>query len=526
MRSVILILTGLLLFSSCKKYLVEKPVTNLSADFVYNTQEGLQTAVVALYNINRSLYENGEWNYAMAVLLPAKSDLAMARSGEISLFGTLTWGASLSDFGTTRYDNWWKTYYKIVLRANAIIKSAEKVQNVDDSTRAEILAEAKCWRAYSYFTLFRLFHNIYLTTEPTTPENAFDIINNASPEDSIYALINSDLDYAIEHLSWTTPDFGRITQGVARTIKSKVALWQHDWPEAKAQSEAIINSGNYSLMDKTADVFKNDLNNPETIWAIQYADQVAGGGNTNRISWNFIPQYTKETGATFDIKMGGNGAGFVMPNKYLINLLNDDPNDDRTAGTYYIMNYTYNNPATLPPGAKVGDTIRLWSENDPDISERKKYYERLNPGCLKYVQWDANPALANQIKNIMVYRLAETYLIAAEANMRLGNTTEALKQLNKVRNRAHAASLDKIDQQTILDERARELAFEGQRWYTLKRMGVMNKQITEHAGTQNDNGVEFQAAARTRFKPYMVNWPIPKAEINLLGPNYPQNDGY
>jgi hypothetical protein len=140
---------------------------------------------------------------------------------------------------------------------------------------------------------------------------------------------------------------------------------------------------------------------------------------------------------------------------------------------------------------------------------------------LKYVQEDANPVLANQISNIMVYRLAETYLIAAEANMRLNNQDVALEEINKVRTRAHAAPLTTIDQQDILDERARELAFEGQRWYTLKRMGVLYTQLQQHAG--ND---DFQNQARTRIKPYMINWPIPKAEINLLGPDYPQNEGY
>ncbi len=525
-QAILLFIVASIFLPSCKKFLVEKPVSNISADFVYNTEEGLQSAVVALYNVNRSLYEDGEWNYAMAVLLPAKSDILFTRAGEIYLYGTLAWGASLSDYGTTRYDKWWKTYYKIVLRSNRIIQSAEKLEDISDSSRIQILAEAKCWRAYAYFTLFRLFHNIYLTTDPTTPENAFDIINDDSPPEEIYKLINSDLDYAIAHLKWQTPEFGRITQAVARTIKSKVALWQQDWQEAKAQSEAILNSGDFQLVDNTADVFKGDLNNSETIWAMQFEDQVTGGGHSNRISWNFIPQYTKETGADFDITMGGSGAGFVLLNKYLQKLLAEDPDDDRDDGTYYISYFTYNDPASLPSGKKLGDTIRLWSENSSSLSERKMYYERLNPGCLKYVQEDADPALANQISNITIYRLAETYLIAAEANMRLGNTSLALEQLNKVRERAHAAPLTMINQQVILDERARELAGEGQRWYTLKRMGVMYEQMTQHAGTENDNGVLFVAEARERFKKHMVNWPIPQAEINLLGPDYPQNEGY
>jgi hypothetical protein len=309
-------------------------------------------------------------------------------------------------------------------------------------------------------------------------------------------------------------------------IKSKVDMWQKNWKDAKKQAEKIINSGVYQLVPNTSDVFKNDLNNSEWIWTIQYADQVKGGGGKNLISWNYIPQYIVDTGDKFDINMGGNGAGFVLMNKYLINLLKEDPNDTRDKGTYYRMFYYYNNADNLQSGAQVGDTIRLWSENSSDPNDRIKYYRSLNPACLKYVQWDADPSHAVTIKNLPVYRLAETYLIAAEANMHLGNTTLALKQLNKVRARAHVNPLTHIGQQTILDERARELAFEGQRWYTLKRMGVLYDQIHEHAGTENDNGVLFQAQARTRFTHNMVNWPIPKAEMNLLGPDYPQNKGY
>ncbi|MGH2644343.1 MAG: RagB/SusD family nutrient uptake outer membrane protein, partial [Chitinophagaceae bacterium] len=273
-------------------------------------------------------------------------------------------------------------------------------------------------------------------------------------------------------------------------------------------------------------VFKNDLNNSEWIWTIQYANQIQGGSTPNLISWNYIPQYTVNTGDNYAVNMGGNGAGFVLMNTYFQSLFNNDPGDNRDSGTYYIMDYTYNNPAALPPGVKLGDTMRQWSENSDDPSVRSQYYARLNPGCLKFVTWTGDPSQAHQIKNLPVYRLAETYLIAGEANMHLGNTTLALQELNTVRARANAQPLTTINQQVILDERARELGFEGQRWYTLKRMGVLYNQITQHAGSENANGVLFQAKAKTRFQPYMVNWPIPLAEMNVLGPSYPQNEGY
>ena len=122
----------------------------------------------------------------------------------------------------------------------------------------------------------------------------------------------------------------------------------------------------------------------------------------------------------------------------------------------------------------------------------------------------------------MIYRLAETYLIGAEAHMKLNNTTKALEYINEVRNRANAASISSIDMKAISDERARELAFEGQRFYFLKRTGTFLSQLQQYAG---DDAGDFDHA-RTAVQAHYVNWPIPIAELNLLGPNYPQNDGY
>src|SRR5690606_14126725 len=147
-----------------------------------------------------------------------------------------------------------------------------------------------------------------------------------------------------------------------------------------------------------------------------------------------------------------------------------------------------------------------------------------------------------QTKNIMMARLAETYLYAAEANLMLGNAATALEQLNAVRKRAGTAALDKLTLEDILDEQARELAFEGRRWYMLKRTGKLYEYTVDHAGygkrgdlsAENSPGhantpedpFPFRSEARTRMRPHMVNWAIPLAEMNLLGDSYPQNEGY
>src|SRR5690606_35039082 len=101
----------------------------------------------------------------------------------------------------------------------------------DEGRKNQILAEAKCMRANSYFTLYRLFNNIFITTEPTTPENAFDVPQDKSSVEEIFALLRSDLDFAIANLDYSTAQFGRWGQGAARHLRAKVAMWEEDWDE-------------------------------------------------------------------------------------------------------------------------------------------------------------------------------------------------------------------------------------------------------------------------------------------------------
>ncbi|UOB16109.1 RagB/SusD family nutrient uptake outer membrane protein [Abyssalbus ytuae] len=526
-KKSILLLCIPFILTSCDDYLEDELFSDTSVDFLYSTPEGLESAVVGLYTLNRNLYQRVDQNGAIPLLLQAKSDLSIGITGEISLYSRLSWGATLSDYGTrSGYASYWKHYYKLVDRANAIIQAAENLGDLEETQKNRIIAEAKVFRANSYFTLYRLFNNIFITTTPTNPDNAFDVPDNKSSEEEIFTLLESDLDFAIAHLDWVSSEFGRWNQAAARHLRAKVAMWEEDWNEAATQTDAIITNGSYSLVSNTTDVFKGDLNHSETLFAVQFERDVVGGGARSFMNWNLVPNYALAPGMVKSLENGGNGAGFVMPNDYLRNLLKEDPNDDRDDRSYYISYYYFNDAETLPEGKQLGDTLDLYDQNSSDKNEITNYYRRMNPGCIKFLDEEAVPTDRNHYKNIMIYRLAETYLIGAEAHMRSGNTAKALEYVNTVRNRAHASSISTINQQEILDERARELAFEGQRWFTLKRMGVLLSQLQNYMGNNNWNQTYATGDPRTMIQEHMKNWPIPEEQLNLLGPNYPQNEGY
>ena len=521
MKSLPLLLTAALLLGACSDFLEDELLSETSADFLYNTPEGLEAGVVGLYSLARELDLDGEWNNARSWTLTAKSDIAFGRTGEISLYSRLGWGREVGDFGAKRFSRFWRHYYRVADRANAVIQGLERVEGLDDDRRNQLLAEARIHRAEAYFTLYRLFNNIFVTTEPTTPENVFDPPSAPSSPAEIFALVNGDLDFAIANLAPEPEAVGRYTQGAARHVRAKTAMWQEDYATAAEQAETLIEEGEYRLVPQTRFVFTNDLLNTETIFSRQLSDGLVGGGNRNQIHFNVIPQYNAVRGATLSIDNGGRGTGLLMPNQYLLSLLDEDPDDTRDQDTYYKRFYLYNDPERLPDGVEFGDTIRTATPNSDDPNVYQLYYRTQNPGVLKFLNEDADPTEAGTSKNLIVYRLAETYLISAEAHWRLGDDAKGLERLNAIRNRAGAADYTSIDLTAILDERARELAFEGQRWYTLKRTNTLVSQIRQYAG--NDN---FRNEARERIEPRHRNFPIPESELDVLGAGYPQNEGY
>ncbi|MGP1992377.1 RagB/SusD family nutrient uptake outer membrane protein [Zobellia laminariae] len=518
------LLTVVFFAVSCEDYLEEQPSTLIDSDYIYTTEEGLKSGVVSLYKFNRDRYDNGTEDFMGAVLMSSRSDLAFSRTGYTGLMGRYERGVSPVDQGANFVSSlFWKHFYNITNKATEIINAAEELEEIDDDTRNQVLAEAKFFRSNSYFYLYRMFNNIFVTTNTVTVDNAFDVINDKSSKEEIFALLNSDLDFAIEHLEWNDT-FGRITKGTAKHLKAKVAMWEGDWEEAKYQAVSLIEEGPHSLMPTTEDVFSGDRNHEEALFVVQSQDDLLGGGDNTMMNANYVTQYFQISGIEANIAQGGRGFSRILPNRYLLDLLAEDPNDSRDKDTYFRLKYYYTS------GDSINQEIKIYKPitdlNNPSETYTS-YYQRLHPSCIKFAQEDDNPNSYLQRSNIMVFRLAETYLIAAEAIMR--SSGDPLPYLNAVRLRAGATPVTTVDEQAILDERARELAFEGERWFTLKRMGqeVINRQITNYAG----DGEYFPANLgekdpRNNWKPYYIHFPIAQIDLDLLGPGYPQNDGY
>lgn len=518
---------------SCQDFLEEQPSTSIDAGYIYNTEAGLKSGVVSLYAFNRERYEIGTEDYMGGPLLSAMGDLTLNRSGYVGNIGRYIRNIAPSgDLGANFMSTlFWKQYYKIANKATDIINAAEVVDNISEASRNQIIAEAKFFRAEAYFYLYRLYNNIYVSTETVTVETAFNVVQDKSSKEEIYNLINSDLAFAIEHLDWNVA-FGRVSKGTAKHVKAQVAMTQGDWPEAKKQALDVIEDPNspHRLVATTADVFKGNRNHSEQLFVIQAQENVLGGGSVNMLNAHYIAQYFQLDGGAEvepDLSQGGIGFARILPNRYLLGLLAEDPNDTRDDDTYFRLKFFYNK------GPRSGQQITAFRRKETPTSnipnsELINYYRFIAPSCIKFAQDDDIVDSYRQRSHIMVYRLAETYLIAAEAILR--SSGDPLPYYNAIRKRAKAAEKSSITLQDILDENARELSFEGQRWFTLKRFGqaTMDFQMKTHSGDGAFAPSFFATTQNSRlnWRSHYINWPIFQEDIDLFGPNYPQNDGY
>ncbi len=632
-----LIIGSLLILSlvGCSKFLDEKNQTDLNTDFIYNTPEGIGFAVTAMYAIERDIanYGNGEGSLPVSSLLGG-DDLTFTRAGESSgeWSGPSWYDPTKMNSANKDVEGYWNYNYKIIGKANEIIYYASKMDQ-NNPLIIQALSEIYCFRAHAYFNLLRRFDNIYFTTTAITPYNVNDPIDyKPADQQVVMNQIKQDLDFAINNLSWNTPQVGRFTKGFACHVKALADMWpinqnpsSIDLNDASAQIDNIIINGPYSLVSEPKNVFMDgpNLNHNESIFVEQWANAI-GGAATNtagtitghRFASATLTRYDKSTvlnGTTTpsvitDLEQGGITWGRVYPNDYLLSLY-DKVNDKRFT-QYYRQEFKFNNiPVGTPLIRKL--TIQSWdikylfvngqpNQNlglqasiisqlqtwGPTLSLNKtlnfsfvngdvvpkfmvtNFAQYLHPSSTKYFdKWTRDVTFNPSFKDIIVYRFAETYLLGAEVNLRLGNNAKALQYFNKTWTRAgNIAKSGVLTLQDILDEDAREFGQEafGHRWYVLKRFGLntMKTQIQSNSGCQyydNVNNYQFNTDmdfysylnrinynpitgktdistnvstaikyddARNNFTDINVRWPIPQTQINAMGGNYPQNQGY
>jgi hypothetical protein len=595
MKKYTKIFTGLLLCSSllsCKDYLEEVSETNFTTATLFETAEGIGKMTESLYAYERQLARKGNANGFLATHLwgERNTDLSVFTTGDDANLSRFTSPGPTSSIRGLIYSPYWTHRYYIIGRTNEIIHHGEKFG--EDTKQA--VAEAKFWRAYSYYGLWTRFGKLYLSTEPITKENMDGIKYTPADSADVFKLMYTDLDAAITGLPLADKQDGKITQDAARHLKALVAAWSKDWEEVLAQVDAVEKNGAHALMNSPGEIFdrKDFFNLPEALFSLNYSLE-RGGGEGHRLGSQYI-NIIAETDYTHKMVNGslvkyhednlGRQWGLAYPNSYLMSLYGSG---DKRLAAFYKQDYTYQNPnklitipvSTTEVDAQTGLTYSTTSNTGSEpikVSVGSRLYGRdifaatktkidrrnILPSSTKmYDKWDKlidadGPA---SYKDVMIYRLAETFLLGAEAAVKLGNQAKAAHYFNKTWTRAgNAPVTGNVTFDMVRDEHARELAFEGRRYEFLKRNGIWFKQVSSYAGDFTKypganvpynkatygltdgrdknfgpnpnyyidfNGSDNDILVRFNVRPFHVNWPIPQDQIDAMG-DFPQNTGY
>jgi hypothetical protein len=487
--ALFLLMTILTMWSCSEDFLDRKPKGQLTYDTYFQTADQAVWATNAIYQQYRSWEMTAFPWIGITDIISDDADKGSTPTDALYM-------QELDDFTfnstNTAINGAWLGHYQAIFRANLAIDKIPEI-DMDPALRGRLVGEAKFLRAYAYFRLVQWFGDIPLVEHILTDDQYYN--QPRVPKEQIYDFIESDLLDAIDVLpeksKYASEDLGRATKGASRGILANLYMVKHDFAKAEIQCDAIINSGEYSLLQHYSDNFlpvgENGAESVFEICAVAIQAAVAGPGAT-----------------PFNMVQGVRGVpnlgwGFNRPSDDLISEY--EPGDPRRQATIIYVG------EVLPDGSTI-------VQDNPEILN-----ERFNQKA-----WvPAHAGLQdNGPGNIRILRYADILLLAAEAYNETGDPGKAKEYLNMVRARARGTNnfilpdVTTNDQselrEKIYHERRVELAMEQHRWFDLARWG----RIADKMGPLKTN---FSA-------PKNLLLPVPQSEIDLTNGIIVQNTGY
>lgn len=408
---------------------------------------------------------------------------------------------------TAALDNLWVKLYQSLNRINSVVDRIDAMteDQIDTETKNKFVAEAKFLRTTVNFALVSSWENVPLIkNEVTTLDNLN--VKQATPQE-VYDYMVADLISAIPNLP-TEQGGGRVTAGAANALLGKIYLQmtgfplnQTDkFPLAEAALKNVMDSGVYDLLPVYRDVFRleHEQSN-EMVFAVGIDGPALNEGGL--LGFFFGPPGSVNNG-------GGWGTCHINHDFADSYDIDNDLRFRNNIARHNANNYTPEEGYSDPTSWKVGkNTWRGWKWH----AEKPNAYANDSPFDYPYI------------------RYADVLLMYAEALNGQNKLTQAVidNTVNrlKVRGGVLAADLMTLGTQQensteLLDERRRELCFEGWRRNDLIRFGVYKEAIsgiTQGGPNAGDPG--------TQYEDYEIRWPIPEAQIQL-NPELVQNPGY
>ena len=552
--------------TSCYDLLTEVPKDFLTPENSYTDRKGFEAALANIYlSIRNDFYANSD-QWQNFDLMGVDVDLNNPRTSNDVYTEYFYWNTLNADNGIAK--KWWQRLYGYIYSCNVIIDRAESslVKWNTEEEKNAIVGEAKFLRAFAYRFLGNMWGKAPIVLEETTsPQFNYQ----SATQEEFYKQCKEDLLFAVQWMpEIDNQKGGRASNVAARHLLSEILICLKDYNGAVEQATAVINNPSMSLMterfgklkdftfegydyqgekepwgDVYWDLFReNNFNridgNKECIWNVQFDVELQGGGNTGVSGGNFglerwfgaawwsqkdldgTPNWLKDI-------LGGRPVGAVSPTKYAAEQIwqyKDSWNKDIRNSKYNMKReYYWTNPngrfyGQLMTEETLGDKATSFQVTDPTYM---KIIAAQHHGQFKDATSGETHDNGRIYKDWYIMRLAETYLLRAEANLLAGKADAAAADINAVRNRANATPVTASDVNIdlILDERARELYLEDFRLNTLMRM---NK-LVEYLMKYNPKVIQ----AGYKLDDHLNKLPVPNSEIeaNKEG-GLIQNDGY
>ncbi|WP_051254142.1 RagB/SusD family nutrient uptake outer membrane protein [Arenibacter latericius] len=523
--------------SSCdeEELLREQPLSSLDNEGVLSSKEGFESYIIGLIRSAREEYGQDDNTYFATNF--SGTDVGSDAGGEY--FTYRNWVSYLTPVTPEVRNNWNWAYRMMIAQANTIITYANKpeLDHIwdNEAEKNAIIAEARFFRGYTYNFLANLYGGVPIV-ESVEAAPKFDYVRASREE--VYNFAKEDLEFASKWLPETVSKSkeGRIVKAAADHLLTEVYLGLGQYQNAIDSASDVIDSGLYQLMterfgvskDQPGDVysdlfatgnFNRSSGNLETIYTWQFQSFTEGGGASsggNRGIRNlgpFLNKFSDPNGVrnipTYELNRG---VGRLRGTQYsLYDIWKESPTDIRNSEHNFRREFFYNNPESEYFGQPV---LPITVAED---SLRNLYpYPRKVEGT----PWEGQFTSGQTEEDVYVYRLAETYLLRAEAYFKNGELDKAADDLNAIRNRSNAGEIDadQVSLDFILDERARELMYEGRRRKTLIRMGVLVERVRKYGLVES---------WRNTIQDYHNLWPIPQEAIDAnFGAVLEQNPGY
>jgi len=535
--------------------LEEKPPHLITTETLYTSMSGFETGINSLYARVRMEREGG--NNHFGEMFQSGTDVLVSNSANrANMSMTFQFWDDLNSQHPRIYQRF-SWLYEVVNGANTIINQAEEKDDVDwsgsagsaDENKNMIIAEARALRAWAYRHLTFGWGDVPLSLKESLG-STIKTDWERTPVARVRRQIISDLMFAEKHIPIEPKYRGSLTKGAVQHYLSEMYLTIDKPDSALFWANKVINTPDYKLITERYGVLLNETDRPvymdqfldgntnrdegntEALWVFQFEYGIPGGGQSSHSSIHMsriediVVDGVRPFRATLERGGGRKDTRAQIPNYYLILF---EEQDDRYSHyairKFYILKDAEANAPfaadRLPPGYQYGDTIWTHGVNDPDLSPTNRVnvlrpFLRKVDGTTKY---STDPITSRwDYKDQPYLRLAETYMLKAEAEYKLNRPNDAAETLNVIRRRSNASEITaaEIDIDFILDERARELTMEEHRRWTLLRTGKW----LERTRLYNHNGGQF---INETFLLYPI--PQPVIDANLTG-DMPQNPGY